>query len=80
MHKALSSAETRGVPGTLYVHPWEFDDNMPAFSAPWRVQLRMRGRMGSIKRKLHSLITRFRFQTMGETAVRILGDDRQEAR
>jgi polysaccharide deacetylase family protein (PEP-CTERM system associated) len=78
MHKALSSAETRGEPGTLYVHPWEFDDNIPAFSASWWVQLRMRGRTGNTKRKLNSLITRFRFQTMGETAERILGKNSQE--
>ena len=67
VRKALSSAEVRNVPGTLYVHPWEFDEDMPAFSAPWKTQLRMRGRIGGLEKKLLSLTSRFSFQTVVET-------------
>jgi len=65
---ALRSAEARGAPGTVYVHPWELDEDMPPFKAPWITRLRMRGGIKSLGRKLASLTSTFRFRTMGETA------------
>ena len=52
LRAALSSAERRGVPGTLYVHPWEFDRDMPAVPGPWITQLRMRGGIRHTRRRV----------------------------
>lgn len=68
VRRALRSAEARGVPGTVYVHPWELDREMPAFRAPWATRLRMRGGIRGMPRKLSALTSAFRFRTMGETA------------
>jgi polysaccharide deacetylase family protein (PEP-CTERM system associated) len=65
--RALKAAEGRGVPGTLYMHPWELDKDMPAFRAPWLTRLRMRGGIRGVERKLAVLTSAFRFRTMGET-------------
>jgi polysaccharide deacetylase family protein (PEP-CTERM system associated) len=70
--RALASAERRGVPGTVYLHPWELDESMPPFNAPWRTRLRMRGGIAGMARKLSRLTDRFRFRPMRETAEEIL--------
>ena len=66
--KALRAAEARGACGTLYIHPWELDEAMPRFEAPWATRLRMRGGIRSMPRKLSALTSAFRFRTMGEAA------------
>ena len=68
VRRALASAEARGVPGTLYIHPWELDPEMPSFSAPWRTQLRMRGGIGRVAGRVLSLLDRFEFRPMRDTA------------
>ena len=68
IRRALRSAEGRGVPGTLYIHPWELDEDMPSFAAPRKVQLRMRGGIKTVSRKLSALFRDFRFRPMIETA------------
>jgi polysaccharide deacetylase family protein (PEP-CTERM system associated) len=70
--RALASAERRGVPGTVYLHPWELDEAMPAFDAPWRTRLRMRGGIAGMAKKLARLTARFRFRPMGEMAEEVL--------
>jgi polysaccharide deacetylase family protein (PEP-CTERM system associated) len=78
--RALVSAGERGVPGTLYLHPWELDPGLPEFAAPWRTQLRMRHGSRKMSRRLEKLLSRFRFQPMGETARRIGGRGGEEGR
>ncbi len=68
IRRALRSAEERGVPGTVYFHPWELDEDMPRFRAPWKTQLRMRGGIKTVSRKLAALSREFRFRPMNETA------------
>jgi polysaccharide deacetylase family protein (PEP-CTERM system associated) len=65
---ALASAEKRGKPGTLYLHPWEFDDGMPAIPAPWKTRLRMTGGIPGVAGKMAALTDGFEFRPMIETA------------
>ena len=67
LRRALKAAEARGVPGTIYLHPWELDREMPPFQAPWATRLRMRGGIRTVPRKLSALTSAFRFRTMEET-------------
>jgi polysaccharide deacetylase family protein (PEP-CTERM system associated) len=69
---ALSSAGRRGMPGTLYVHPWEFDREMPAFPGPWITQLRMRGGIRHTRRRVGAVMRRYRFRPVRETAEALL--------
>jgi hypothetical protein len=71
IRKALSTAAERDAPGTVYVHPWELDERLPAFPGPWKTQLRMRMGTRGVERKLSALTFDFRFQTMHETAVQV---------
>jgi polysaccharide deacetylase family protein (PEP-CTERM system associated) len=75
---ALEGANRRGAPGTVYIHPWEFDREMPELPASWLTRLRMTGGIGSMPGKLASLLSRFRFQTMWETARAVLGEQGEE--
>jgi len=70
---ALSSADRRGVPGTLYVHPWEFDRDMPAVPGPFLTQLRMRGGIRHTWRRVRALTKRYRFRPMRDTVSALLG-------
>ena len=74
VRSALASAEDRGVPGTLYLHPWELDSGMPSFSAPWRTQLRMRGGIRRVAGRISTLLDRFEFRPMRDTAAEVRGD------
>jgi polysaccharide deacetylase family protein (PEP-CTERM system associated) len=67
VRRALTAAEGRGAPGTVYLHPWELDGEMPRFEAPWATRLRMRGGIRNVPRKLAALTSAFRFRTMEET-------------
>ncbi|HSG08119.1 MAG TPA: XrtA system polysaccharide deacetylase [Longimicrobiales bacterium] len=69
---ALVSAGRRDAPGTIYVHPWEFDREMPPTPGPWVTRLRMNGGIGQMERRVGSLTKRFRFLPMRETAERLL--------
>jgi len=68
---ALRSTEARGASGTLYLHPWELDEEMPAFRAPLITRLRMRGGIRGLPGKISALTSTFRFRTMGETALEL---------
>lgn len=66
----------RGVPGTFYIHTWEFDPDQPRVSVPWLTRLRhYRGLSGTLPR-LERLLSEFRFTSvsrrMSETATSAL--------
>ena len=67
----LRSAEERGAPGTLYCHPWEFDTELPHFTAPFMTQLRMRGGIRRVKARVKKILDQFEFRPMGETVAEI---------
>jgi polysaccharide deacetylase family protein (PEP-CTERM system associated) len=67
----LASAGKRGQPGTLYLHPWELDTDMPDIPAPWKTRLRMKGGIGNMARRVSALLHSFDFCTMRETAMAV---------
>jgi len=73
VNAALLSAAKRGHPGTVYVHPWEFDRDMPPVPGPWLTQLRMHGGIRHLWRRIAALTRRHRFRPMCETADALLG-------
>lgn len=64
---ALEAAARRGAPGTFYIHPWEFDEEIPRVGEGVLTGLRMR--MGARRTwpRIDRLLKRFQFRTMGET-------------
>jgi hypothetical protein len=64
---ALDAAERRGAPGTFYIHPWEFDDEIPRLGEGPLTGLRMRMGTGRSWSRVERLLDRFTFRTMGET-------------
>lgn len=75
LKRAMGSARRRGAPATLYVHPWEMDVEMPRFRAPFLTQLRMRGGIRSVRRKIASILAGSAFRPMRETALELLGEE-----
>jgi polysaccharide deacetylase family protein (PEP-CTERM system associated) len=65
--KALHSAQRRGSPGTVYIHPWEIDEAMPGFDAPFLTRTRMRTGIRGARKKLSDLSARFDFRPIRET-------------
>ena len=70
---ALRSAEKRGKPGTVYLHPWELDTNPPSFQAPPLTKLRMRGGIGRMAPRLRRLMSRFQFRPIRDTLAELNG-------
>jgi len=64
---ALRDADRRGVPGTVYVHPWEVDPEQPRLEVPWYARLRHYGGLSSTAPRLERLLSEFRFQPVGHT-------------
>jgi polysaccharide deacetylase family protein (PEP-CTERM system associated) len=65
---ALRQAETRGAPGTLYIHPWDLDPELePLGTLPALLRLRLYGGSARARRRLAKLIRRFPSRTISET-------------
>lgn len=58
---ALRSAESRSVPATFYVHPWEFDPGQPRLPVPPLTRLRHYGNLAGVWPRLRRLLGDFRF-------------------
>ncbi len=69
---ALAARERRGIPGALYLHPWEFDPDQPRFPAPALKRFRHYVNLGRTLPRLEALLARFRFVGM-ERALRESG-------
>jgi polysaccharide deacetylase family protein (PEP-CTERM system associated) len=61
VRSALRSAESRSVPGTFYIHPWEYDAGQPHFRVPPLTRLRHYGKLGGVWPRLERLLDEFRF-------------------
>jgi len=75
LRAALASAERRGVAGTCYVHPWEFDRDMPSLPGPWLTRLRMRGGIRHTWRRVRAVTRRYRFRPVRDTAEALLAPE-----
>ncbi len=63
----LRQAGLRGVPGTIYVHPWEFDPEQPRFDVPLLTRLRHYGGLTRTWQRLERLVREFRFTSIAAT-------------
>ncbi|MGH7520665.1 MAG: XrtA system polysaccharide deacetylase [Gemmatimonadales bacterium] len=64
---AFRQAESRGVPGTFYIHPWEVDPAQPRLAVPWLVRVRHYGGLRRTTQRLGRLLKEFRFITVRDT-------------
>ena len=67
VHAGLRQCESRGAPGTFYIHPWEIDVDQPRLSAPWRTRVRHYGGLRRTASRLTGLLSAFRFKPIAET-------------
>lgn len=68
VRSAFRSAQDRGVPGTFFVHPWEFDQERPRdVVLPRLVQLRLFGGRERVWHRLDRLLSEFRFGPITDT-------------
>jgi polysaccharide deacetylase family protein (PEP-CTERM system associated) len=67
VHSALRSAERRGVPGTIYIHPWELDPAQPRIKTPFLTRLRHYGGLARTAPRVRRLLSTFRFQPIAAT-------------
>ena len=58
---ALRAAETRGVPGTVYVHPWELDPAQPRIRTSLLTRARHYGGLGRTAPRMKRLLSSFAF-------------------
>jgi polysaccharide deacetylase family protein (PEP-CTERM system associated) len=74
---ALAARERRGMPGALYLHPWEFDPEQPRMPASPLRRFRHYVNLDRTLPRLVALLERFRFVGM-ERALEELGELRGE--
>jgi polysaccharide deacetylase family protein (PEP-CTERM system associated) len=53
-----------GVPGTFYIHSWEFDSEQPRVSVPWLTRLRHYRGLSVTLPRLEQLLSEFRFTSV----------------
>lgn len=75
--KALRQAERRGAPGTLYIHPWDVDPDLPRLRLPARVRMRLYSGARRARQRLQRLISEFPsspiLQTVGRMGAAVPG-------
>jgi polysaccharide deacetylase family protein (PEP-CTERM system associated) len=66
---ALRSAESRSVPATFYIHPWEYDPGQPRLPVPPLTRIRHYGRLAGVWPRLERLLSDFRFMAIADSLV-----------
>lgn len=61
VHSALRSSEGRGVPGTFYIHPWEWDAGQPRLQVPMLTRVRHYAGQGGVFGRMGRLLREFEF-------------------
>ena len=72
---AFACAEREGIPGSLYLHPWEFDPGQPHISAGAVANFRHRVNLARTEPRLARLIGEFRFSTFRDAIAAHFGSD-----
>lgn len=62
IRRGLREAEAKGISGTLYLHPWELDPELPVGDLPLPVRVRMSFGNGSTRARLEHLLGAFEFE------------------
>jgi len=61
---ALRMLETNGIPGMVYLHPWELDPEQPRIDAPLPSRLRHYTGLSRTEKRIRKLVAEFRFAPM----------------
>ena len=61
---AFRNVNKQGRPIVFYFHPWEFDSEQPKIEVPWKLSATHYHRLGATEKKLHKLLSDFKFSTM----------------
>jgi polysaccharide deacetylase family protein (PEP-CTERM system associated) len=61
---AFNQLNNQGRSGVFYMHPWELDPEQPRIDLPKRLSLTHYYRLADTEKKLHRLLTDFKFSTM----------------
>jgi polysaccharide deacetylase family protein (PEP-CTERM system associated) len=61
VRSALRGAASRGVPGTFYIHPWEWDPGQPRFDVPLLTRVRHYRGQATVLRRIERLLDEFHF-------------------
>jgi polysaccharide deacetylase family protein (PEP-CTERM system associated) len=70
---ALRSAESRSVPATFYIHPWEYDPGQPHLPVSPLAHVRHYGKLAGVWPRLERLLRDFRFAAIAHG---LSGDER----
>jgi polysaccharide deacetylase family protein (PEP-CTERM system associated) len=73
VRSALRSAESRSVPATFYVHPWEYDPGQPRLAVPPLTRIRHYGKLAGVWPRLERLLGDFRFTAIADSLSGDLG-------
>lgn len=65
---ALRSSASRHVPGTFYIHPWEWDPGQPMLPVPVLTRLRHYTGQGRVMSRLRRLFSEFAFTSIRDGA------------
>ena len=66
----------RGVPGMIYLHPWELDDAQPRLPLGPLVRFMHGFNLGAVARNAGGLLRHFRFGTLSETLDQVVARPR----
>jgi len=64
IHAALRSAADRGVPGVIYIHPWELDPDQPRLPASPLTRVRHYAGLRRTAQRLARVLSAFRFSSV----------------
>ena len=64
VHAALRSSAARGVPGTFYIHPWEWDPGQPVLEVPVLTRVRHYGGQSGVFARIRQLLAAFDFTSI----------------
>lgn len=73
VQQALRSAASRNAPGTVYVHPWEWDPGQPVLDVPALTRVRHYGGLAGVMARLEMLFREFGFTSIRDGSPLALG-------
>jgi polysaccharide deacetylase family protein (PEP-CTERM system associated) len=76
IQRAFREADSSGVGGTFYIHPWEIDPAQPRVPVSWLTRIRHYRGLDRTLPRIDRLLTEFRFGAMGPRAAAIAAAER----
>ncbi len=66
-HAALTAADRRNAPATLYIHPWELDPEQPRIAVPWLTAVRHYHNLARTEPRLDEILAAHTFRPITYT-------------